>query len=284
MKRLPMTAVVALILFLGGCFLLGPEDIPPEAAAILSFEFDGLSITATIDPAARTVVVSSPPIDLSVVTPTIGVTDGALVVAPAQLVDGAPATYQVVSESGVTEDWTVTVNLELGMTFKLDGQWIVLLNGTNDAAGPFFGSHADDWGNGAPIIHPGYQDSTTVLAFRDPYEYDSDGTRPPAIGSIQDTMSEYDGPGTWTNFEMQYAVDENLDLTNELWFDSSTGTGTVVVSQDSLSTGDIAIGTFSFTGTEIIADVPSAVTDGFFKVLRADGRAPDQPWTPEPLA
>ncbi len=276
MKYVSTVVLVALIgLAMSGCFPPGASD-----AAILSFAFEGLSLTVEIDPEARTVVVSSPPIDLSSISPTIEVTPDSSLTGPSELSDGDPAIYTLTDAGGESVEWTVTVNLERGMTFRLDGEWIVLLNGTDDVVDPIASGHADRWGNGSPNVWFGYMNSAVFSALRDPYEFDEGSAGPPpVIGLLSDFSSSYAGPGTYdTMAQLEYTVDEDLDTIPEVDFLGASGS--IVITQDSLENGSIVTGTFAFSGTESVSDNPMSATDGYLKVLRVEGSTVySYPWT-----
>ena len=142
MRIAARVGIVLVSLIVTGCFLFGPSD-----ASIVSLSLGELPVEVSIDPSTRTVVAIAPPVDLALVKPTIGVSPGATLVGATSFADGVPAKVTVSPSFGRTVDWTVTVNVNPGVSFLLDGVRVTLLAGYTDSSDP---ERAVVWGSGMP--------------------------------------------------------------------------------------------------------------------------------------
>lgn len=124
MKKILLIIIVIAVVALSGCSLFGSDE-----ASIVSFDVDGIVGSADVDPVNLTVTVTVEPMDISSIEPEITVSEKALITEPSSIQDGVPATYIVTAENGDVVEWTVTVNVQYGVSFLLDGIKIILTGG-----------------------------------------------------------------------------------------------------------------------------------------------------------
>lgn len=267
MRRFLLPVVIAAVLALSGCdwvlSLFGSEE-----AAIVTFSFEGIEGTASIDPEARAVEIEIIPIDLSTVTPVVEVSEGAMLGELPAFVDGEPATIEVTAENGEVVEWTVTVTLQLGLSFLLNGERVVLQGGYTNSGSQ---AEADELYNGQP---PGSVDSfDSALGVSVPDEVIDWGAEESAFHLMELYLSS-SAVGSYTygtgDFSLYYYLDADRNFVDEIWFVQESGevsvTGTGAV-------GGIITGTFGAGGVNEMDSGPLAITNGFFKVRRiADDR------------
>ncbi len=109
---------------LAGCDTADGTSLSSEAV-ILDYASDYLAEAPVIDVPNRTVTVTVQPMDLSGFAPIITLSGNARLTVPAAIEDGVPATYTVTAENGSSAEWTVTVNVQYGISYNLGGTRVV---------------------------------------------------------------------------------------------------------------------------------------------------------------
>ena len=258
MGHLRVTVAALVAVALTSCQFFGSSD-----ASIVSFSLDGITVDASIDPDARTVVVSAPPVDLSKISATIAVSTGAELQSVPTFVDGVPTSVTLTAEDGTEVTWTVTVNLQLGVSFKLDGEWVFLLAGFVNTENA---EENEALGNGEPGASRAGSD-LQVQVVRDVQDVavwyypeanyvwmDIYGF---AVGTFT-TVSDGDG-----DFYLYYVSDDESYFLSE---------GTIDVTHAASSVGDLIVATFDALLEYNDGLFSADLTNGFMKLRRiADG-------------
>ena len=261
MRRFLLPVVMVAVLSLTGCdwvlSLFGSEE-----AAIVAFAFDGVEGSASINPETRTVEIEIIPIDLSMVTPVVEVSEGAVLGALPDFVDGEPVTIEVTAENGEVVEWTVTVILQLGASFNVDGERVVLQGGYTDSEDTQW---AASWGNGRPPGSVTYYEELIVNVNDNLVDFAS-YTSPVEdifLSFYGSTAGAYDSQ----SFYLDYYRDRNGDYDPEVSFWFQDGTATISSIGE---IGEIITGTFAAEGINGFEGPPVSITSGFFKVVRID--------------
>lgn len=237
-----------------------------DDAQILSFSFQGIEIILDIDPATNTVTVSAPAVDLSAVTPQIAVSEGASLAEPAPFEDGVPQTLVITAKNGDAVEWDVTINLRLGISFQVDGEWVFLESGLTDSTDSVL---ASDIGDGVPLCSLfGSEGVDGLDMFASSDTIDLSDPDPAAVFLALYLVLPAD-PSEWvgttytvgddTFYVAAYSDEPTLSL-NE---------GEATLASVAPSEGDLATGTFGFSGDGV------TVTMGYFKVRRVMANAYD---------
>jgi hypothetical protein len=261
MKRIAVLALaVAALVGLGSCALFKSGD-----AAILTFVFDGLVGSATIDADAGTITATVEPMDLSAATPEVTVSEKAELTQHPALVDGEAVTYVVTAENGSTAEWTVTVTVQYGMSFSLDGTKVVLTAGIVNSADATLN---EQYGNGVPLAALNGGDTLGAVALAEQL----DMADPPAAGAGTEASLMFawaagdPGPGTFdgTTAAFNYMTTDYLAAAGAF-----TATPTTLVAEITAlgAVGGDVVGTFSGTVVDT-NDATPALTDGFLKARR----------------
>jgi len=249
----------------------GCPEAPPELsgdALIVSFDFDGITGEAVIDLENRTVTITTIPMDLSGIEPEISVSEGASLGEIPAFEDGVPADIIVTAEDGTVEEWTVTINVQRGISFLLDGTRVVLTAGLS---GEYIGramslSRAIGAGEPGCCYFDGYIDG---FALNDVYDLDSE----PLVEEAVTIYADGESPDTYNdaNCIVQYCLDLEPDGTYEIDINSNTaGTATVILN-NSPAVGEDLYGSFSVADTlNLVDDSDVSISDGYFKLLRVD--------------
>ncbi|TVQ17489.1 MAG: hypothetical protein EA382_18785 [Spirochaetaceae bacterium] len=228
-------------------------------ASIVSFSLDGITVDASIDPDARTVVVSAPPVDLSKISASIAVSSGADLDSVPTFVDGVPTPVTVIAEDGTEITWTVTVNLQLGVSFKLDGEWVFLLAGFVNTENA---EENEDLGNGEPGGSRTGSD-LQVQVVRD--VQDVSVSYSPEANCISMDIYGF-AVGTFTTVSDGYGdfyLDYNSD--DEFYYLSE---GTIDVTHAASSVGDLIVATFAALLEYNDGQFSADLTNGFMKLRR----------------
>ena len=196
----------------------------------------------------------------------VGVSEGATVTT-ATLVDGEPAVFKVTDQNGNVADWTVTVNVQRGISFTYESTptRVVVTKGFVDSAD---GTHNAAIGDGTPlgIANTSY-DEVQVYALKD-------------VVDVQVSPTEYewctlyipDAAGTYDSTEVYYGYTKESDDNAEdisLSSDETVAGSFEVIVTSFGAVGENIIGTFSGTA-KTPEDMAHTITDGFFKVLRLE--------------
>ncbi len=131
---------------------------------------------AEIDNENRTVVITVEPMDISDISPDITISEGATITGPSSIEDGVAAVYTLTAENGDILEWEVTINVQYGVSFTVEGQKVVLTGGFKDS-GDFTANEA--CGHGVPGIQKIDGDGMAlehvydwnVLSEAPPYDY-----------------------------------------------------------------------------------------------------------------
>ena len=162
MKKLLLITIVIAVIAITGCSLFGSAE-----AAIISFSVEGIVGTAEIDPVTHSVTVTVEPMDISSIDPVITVSEKALLTEPESIEDGVAATYTVTAENGDVVEWTVTVNVQYGISFVLDGTKVIFTHGFKDSSDS--AANAAE-GNGVPGIAV-LSESSESYVFEEVYDW-----------------------------------------------------------------------------------------------------------------
>ena len=256
-----------------GLVISGCAFVDVEEARIVSFSLEGFDVTADIDPAARTVIVSAPAVDLASVTPVVGLSPGATLATMPTFSDGVPTAVTIVSEDGNGLEWTVTINLRLGISFTVDGTWVLLTEGYTDTSNE---TTEAEWGYGVPAGT--VEDDANLTLWANDELYDLAGSEP-----LTEEYLWIEIYGTETG---SYTVEEQIsEFGVWYWVDGgegssisfSTEAGSLTVQKAAASVGEVISGTFAVTGSSspLMKDVRQggesthmSITNGYFKVER----------------
>jgi len=260
MKRIAVLALaLAALVGLGSCALFKSGD-----AVILTFVLDGLVGSATIDADAGTITATVEPMDLSAATPEVTVSEKAELTQHPALVEGEAVTYVVTAENGSTAEWTVTVTVQYGMSFSLDGTKVVLTAGIVNSADATLN---EQYGNGVPLVTLNGGNTLRAAALAE----ELDMADPPAATSTMALLmcgweTGDPGPGTFdeTTASFGYMTTDYLAAAG-----ASTATSTTLVAEITAlgAVGGDVVGTFSGTAIDT-NDATPALTDGFLKARR----------------
>jgi hypothetical protein len=235
-------------------------------AQIVSFSFQGIDIVFDVDPETNTVTVSAPAVDLLAVTAQIAVSEGATITEPEPFEDGVPQTLVVTAENGDAVEWEATVNLRLGMSFQLDGEWLFFEHGLTDSSNPEL---ADDLGDGVPLcsLYTGEGDLLDMWASSATVDLFEPG---PEVGYLAITLDLPASESEWTT--TTYTVGGDYGLYVEGFSevpDMSPTDGQASLTSAPGAEGEIATGTFE------LSDATTEVKTGFFKLKRVMDNAYD---------
>ena len=252
MRRLGRIAAAGLLVIavFTGCEFLD-AFMESDENDILTFLMDGIVGSASINPGARTVTLEVEPMDISTVQPAVTVSQNATYV-PQTLRDGIPVTFIVTAEDGSQATWTITVNVQHGVSFEVDGTRYVFTEGYVDNTYTYT---PDEIGNGVPPAYWSNVDMVTYVdAFAQPKQIPWDQTDEYTyIGFPSTTTGEYVSPGAFFQWEDQAAGES---------FGSVPSQFTVnVTSYGGL--GETVTGTFSGQVSDGVSQ--HELVEGFFK-------------------
>ena len=252
MNLVRFAAAIVTAVLLAGCGWWGGDEATVESVSVA-----GVPLSVSIDPDARTVVVSAPPIDLSAVTVGVTVTEGGTTSGLQSFEDGIPQTLTVTSANGGTEEWSLTINLREGISFRNDGDWVFLEAGLTDSGDPEkaallrngkpFGSYEPD-GSGS------YFDMLAAAQVIDAADPDL-GTARFLIGLFFDGAP----PARLGAYELGSDFDY-VDLYLNEWIELTDGSLSLVQAPN--GEGQIARATFAFSGPN------AALTQGYLKLVQ----------------
>lgn len=259
---------LAIVAALTGCDLWN-SIFGSSGASITSFTIDGIVGTATVDATQHTVVATVEPMDISALTPTVTVSAGAtLTTAPVQ--DGVPVTFTVTAQNGTVTSWQVTVNVEYGTSFTVDGTTkVVMTHGYVDPSQTYSASLI---GNDPPV---GYTYSTTT--YIDSFAADQ---QVQGGGPIGHTYLDFGGTsvGSYTEANADFNYDDGAGNVLNIGFNTPSSSGTFSVNEYGTAFGQTIEG--SFSGTASDGSNTHSVTKGFLKVLTVDNSSH---WANRPL-
>ena len=268
MRMKALLLSMAIVVALGGCNLWN-QLFGSSSATITSFTIDGIVGTATVDLTAHTVVATVEPLDISAIAPTVTVSAGAtLTTAPLQ--DGVPATFTVTAQNGTATSWQVTVNVEYGTSFTVDGTTKVVM--THGYVDPSLTYSADLIGNDQAV---GYTYSTTTYV--DSFAADQ---QVHGGGPLGHTYLDFGGTsvGSYTESNASFNYDDGTGNVLNIDSNTSLSSGTFSVNEYGTAFGQTIQG--SFIGTASDGSNTHSVTKGFFKVLTVDNSTH---WANRPL-
>ncbi|MDC7127109.1 MAG: hypothetical protein PQJ46_16195 [Spirochaetales bacterium] len=211
----------------------------------------------TIDSTNHTITATVKAVDLSTVTPSFSVSEGATA-GDVTLTDGTEATCTVTAENGETVDWKITVTVNPGFTFIYgsDSTKILFEEGiiSSDEA------TNTQYGAGLPLAsYDTSDDITTSQIFESDFDWDSDEEEPDFFvvifnGNTTGEVSTLDIEGTVS--EVMFMIRSGM-----------TGATCTITSYGNI--GEYITGTFSCTEGFNDNDVIN-ISNGFFKVLRLE--------------
>jgi hypothetical protein len=231
-----------------------------QEGSIKSFELPGLIGEVTIDIDNQTVVATVEPMDLSSITPTVTVKEGATLTT-AQLVDSEPVVFSVTLDNGTVEEWTVTVTVSGGVVYYRNGTKISLNKGfihSNDAS--LNTRYGNDYPAGNYISGINPQTNELVIT-RESYDWFS---RPSDFEFV-----EINFPNPWVgessnNFEVYHGIVSGSSFV----LYGTDATKSFIIDSYGIVGGFIT-GSFSGIGTEWGVG-PCTFTNGYFKVVRVE--------------
>jgi len=273
-KEVSMKKCVYLLLALLPIFLFlgcpesppGDEDLLSGDALIVSFDFDGITGEAVIDLENRTVTITTIPMDLAGIEPAISISEGAVLGDIPTFEDGVPADILITAEDGTVEEWTVTINVQRGISFLLDGSRVVLTAGMTNFPPPVM-SRSRALGAGEPgcCYFGTYIDG---FALNEVYDY---GIEPP-VEEAATIATNGESAGTYNNADcfVHYCLDLEPDGFYEIEINNDTGTSTVILN-NSPAVGEDLYGSFSVAdAVNLVDDSDVSISSGYFKLLRVD--------------
>lgn len=267
MKNSFLSVVLActILLTASGCDLIS-DLFASDEAEILAFEVPNSRSPAIIDAPQRTISVTVDPTDLRTLDPIVTASEGASV-TPTEIKDGLPATFIVTAEDGSTAKWTVTVEIESGVSFILENVRVMIDQGIIHSTDPVKNQAAGD--NTPCGFYFTLPDLSVLNVFKTAYEPSTATAGEPEVF----WQGEFEGqqPGTFKSVSAPHGF---MDFTNEA--DSYRSISSKEFIMEVLSydaAGGCITGTFSGTVRKISNDDPATTTyqtvsDGFFKVLR----------------
>jgi len=234
-------------------------------AYILTFEIDGMVGEAEIDETAGTVVITVEPLDITAVDPVITVSEGATLGAVPELKDGEAVPVSITAENGDIREWQITVNVESGVSFVLDGSKIILQEGRVDSSSS---ANTDALGGGEPAAcYLG-----ELYFFAADKQYDTISAEPADYKWFKPSMKNYPANLSLTendvHFDYLEVEDSSLVLRVESPYSGPEADISLVISNNG-SAGEYIIGTFTLTTN----DSSHAITNGYFKLLRCEDDA-----------
>ena len=251
MKLVRFAAAIVTAVLLAGCGWWGGDEATVESVSVA-----GVPLSVSIDPDARTVVVSAPPIDLSAVTVGVTVTEGGTTSGLQSFEDGIPQTLTVTSANGGTEEWSLTINLREGISFRTDGDWVFLEAGLTDSNDP---EAAALLRNGKPFgsYEAGEGSYFDMLAAAQVIDLDD-----PDLETARFLIGlSFDGapPARLGAYELGSDFDY-VDLYLTEWIELTDGSLSLVQAPN--GEGQIARATFAFSGPN------AALTQGYLKLVQ----------------
>ena len=160
--------------------------------------------------------------------------------------------------------WTLTVNLERGISFKFNGERVFLLEGFTNSL-----DHDDaaDWGNGVPgASYEPLIPCIDIIVVASLYDWGTTTEQPPKYATIIINGTVADQYDYDVGFTFDYWNEgENIDFTQ--------ASGTLDLTTSAATVGEHVVGTFTAEGDDsggqmLVAQDAASVTEGFFKVKR----------------
>jgi hypothetical protein len=258
-----MSIYATAVIVFSACDGLMDDGVEPQ---IESFSITGIVGDAEIDPEAKTVTATVQPMDLTVVEPTVGVSEGATVTS-ATLVDGESATFKVTGEDGTVVNWSVTVYVQRGISFTYESTptQVVLTESFTDSADE---NHNTAIGNGVPLaIYGTSYEEAQVYALKNEIDVQTEPTEYEwASLYIPNETGTYDSTEVIFGY-LKESENDSEDLS--LSADETDAESFEVVVESFGDVGDNVVGTFSGTA-EDPDNASHTITGGFFKVLRLE--------------
>ncbi len=121
--------MVITLFALSGCAIFGSDE-----AYITGVTVDEIVGAAAIDLISHTVIITVEPMDLSALDPEFRISDKAVLTKPDSIEDGVAAIYTVTAENGSEVKWSVTVNVQYGVSLVVGGEKFVLSFGMMDSS------------------------------------------------------------------------------------------------------------------------------------------------------
>ncbi len=146
-----------------------------DEAAITTFTEARVVGEPVIDVENKRITLTVEPIDLASFNPVITISEGAVISAPESIADGVAAIYKVTAENGDIVEWKVTVNIQYGISFTIDGTKTVYTCGFIDNTDAVSNTNM---GDGAPGIEKDIDNTSMSYLFfkeqdiNEPPEYD----------------------------------------------------------------------------------------------------------------
>jgi hypothetical protein len=234
----------------GGSFTASCEVtvLRADTTDILSFVIPGMSQPANIDWDNKTVVANVPPMDLSTTSFEVGLSVGSTV-AQEVLVDGQTSIFVVTNASGQSADWSVTVNVQRGISFRYgdNDTFVAYTAGVIDSSGS-----NNEWLDGLPIAKV-IGNGAELYAFYETYDVEGNGV-PRYLSLYIDGLEN----GQYANSGFEY-----IDPSGTFQLSSS------VIMVEATDFGgrkeDLVSGIF-FGQAADNNGMPFSISDGFFKV------------------
>ena len=242
-----LTIFVILVTF-SSCDLM-TSIFGSSEAAITAFTEAGIIGEPEIDVENATITLTVEPMDLSTFDPEITISESAVLTEPESISDGVAATYTVTAENGDIVEWSVTVTVQYGVSFLVDGTKVVLTSGFEDSTDATTNAIV---GNGVPGIDAdsGYSYSYTL---EEVYDLGTSMSEPAFDYFAMDI--DGDTTGTYNNGDAYL-----------MFYDYSVGSSTEYIADMVVTEFGAVDGVFraTYTGTD---GASSSITNGFAKLL-----------------
>ena len=165
MKKIILTILIFTAVLFSSCEAI--SGFLGFDASIKGVTSDCIVGDPVIDPDAKTVIVTVEPMDIAFFEPEFTLSDGAEITPPDNIADGEPAVFTVTSSNGTVVEWTVTVNVQYGVSFIIDGTKTILLGGYKHSTDSAFNTSC---GNGVPGVMIDH-DRSIVIALEEVYDW-----------------------------------------------------------------------------------------------------------------
>ena len=226
---------------------------------ITGFTMPGIIGSAVIDATNHTVTATVQPMDISAVTPTVTVPQGATVTMSA-LKDGVAVPYTVTSKDGDAVTWNITVTVSFGIVFNYSLNQVMYTHGIIDSSSATNTvTYGSDTPSGTYVTGYGSQ----LFAMRDTYDVATmGGMQPPAYAMLMVTGDAQTGTFNSTNGLFMY-----YDVSGGISVQTQSILSFTITVQKYGAVGSSIIGSFSGWVLDS-ASTQHQISGGFFKMKR----------------
>jgi len=228
---------------------------------ITGFTMPGIIGSAVIDATNNTVTATVQPMDISAVTPTVTVPQGATVTMSA-LKDGVAVPYTVTSKDGNAVTWNVTVTVSFGIVFNYGLYQVMYTHGVVDSSSA---TNTVTYGSDTPGgVYVSTSSGSQLWAMKDTYDiYAMAGQQPPAYVML--IVPGNAQTGTFNSANSVFTYQDTSGSINVQTYASLSFTITVVKFG---AVGGSIIGSFYGLVQDSSGPGQHQISGGFFKMKR----------------